>query len=176
MDSRLPHHPYNQTKSGLGVNWELQKKNLEKMLILAEGMVVGPSKAMKNGRREKVAFQKGIICSINAVFALWEELKEEGFKYLLTSKLNQDCIENFFSGVRALGGADTHPDPVQFCDRLRILKIQRDINTIKMLIKDKNTSVELSTVDDESLDESFVASELGNTFLTSCFSAPCSQT
>ena len=33
MDSRLPYHPYNQSKSGLGVNWELQKKNLEKIRI-----------------------------------------------------------------------------------------------------------------------------------------------
>lgn len=31
------------------------------------------------------------------VLQLWSDLKEEGFSYLLTHKLNQDCIENFFS-------------------------------------------------------------------------------
>ena len=67
------------------------------MLEMTENMVIGKTKTMKTERTEMVAFQKGIICSIKAVLQLWSDLKEEGFSYLLTHKLNQDCIENFFS-------------------------------------------------------------------------------
>ena len=126
------------------------------MLSLAENMVIGP---VKNAKKEKVAFQKGIIVSIHSVLALWAELKEEGCKYLLTRKLNQDCLENFFSAVRSLGGPDTNPNSVQFCTRVRILKIRRNLDTVTDLVKDKNTHVEVD--DDESSEELFVSSEIG---------------
>ena len=105
-----------------------------------------------------VAFQKGILCSIKSVRSLWEELREEGFSYLQTHKLNQDLIENLFSAVRGMGGSDTNPDPVTFCNRIRILKIQQDYDPIKLLIEGKKTSVELSV--DEILEEPFIAQEL----------------
>ena len=115
---------------------------------------------MKNERKEMVAFQKGILCSIQAVRSLWEELRKEGFSYLLTHKLNQDIIENLFSAIRGMGGADTNPDPVTFYNRIRILKIQEDYDPIKLLIAGTKTSVELSPVD-EILKEPFIASEIG---------------
>jgi hypothetical protein len=31
---------------------------------------------------------------------LWDELKAANAKFLLTKKLNQDCLENFFGAVR----------------------------------------------------------------------------
>ena len=156
MDSGVPYHRYNKNKSGLGVNWEQQEDSLKRMLSLAENMVIGP---VKNAKKEKVAFQKGIIVSIHSVLALWAELKEEGCKYLLTRKLNQDCLENFFSAVRSLGGPDTNPNSVQFCTRVRILKIRRNLDTVTDLVKDKNTHVEVD--DDESSEELFVSSEIG---------------
>ena len=160
MDSR-GFHKYNQNKCGLGVNYEKQEKSLRNMLEVTQSMVVGPTKTMKNCRKAMVPFQTGIICSINATFALWDELRAEGFKWLLTHKLNQDCLENFFSAVRALGGGDTNPNSVQFCNRLRILKMKNNFDAISILIDDKGTSVELSSVDDERLEEPFVASEIG---------------
>ena len=75
-------------------------------------------------------------------------------------KLNQDIIENLFSAIRGMGGADTNPDPVTFCNRIRILKIQEDYDPIKLLIAGTKTSVELSPVD-EILQEPFIASEIG---------------
>ena len=156
MDSGRQYHRYNKNKSGLGVNWEQQEDSLKRMLSLAENMVIGP---VKNAKKEKVAFQKGIIVSIHSVLALWAELKEEGCKYLLTRKLNQDCLENFFSAVRSLGGPDTNPNSVQFCTRVRILKIRRNLDTVTDLVKDKNTHVEVD--DDESSEELFVSSEIG---------------
>ena len=119
-------------------------------------MVIGP---LKNAKKEKVAFQKGIIVSIKSVLALWAELKEEGCKFLLTRKLNQDCLENFFSAVRSLGGQDTNPNPVQFCIRIHILKMQHNIEEVINLVKDKDTPVEVAI--DEGFEELFVSSEIG---------------
>ena len=106
-----------------------------------------------------LAFQKGIIVSINATLTLWAEMKEEGCKYLLTHKLNQDCLENFFSAVRSLGGQDTNPNPVQFFIRIRILKMRRNIEEVINLVKDKDTHVEVAV--DEGFEELFVSSEIG---------------
>ena len=162
MDSRNGYHKSgNENKSGLGVFWERQEESLRKMLALTESMVIGPTKNMKNSRKEMLPFQRGILCSIKAVQALWAELKVEGFDWLATQKLNQDVIENFFSAVRSLGGGDTNPNPVQFCTRLRILKMKNNFDVINILIHGSQTSVEPTTENDEDLQEPFVASELG---------------
>ena len=161
-DSRNGYHKSgNENKSGLGVYWEKQEESLRRMKALTESMVVGPSKKMKNARREMLPFQRGILCSINAVRALWAELKEEGFDWLATKNLNQDLLENFFSAIRGLSCMDTNPNPVQFCTRLRILKMKSDVDVIRTLTHGSQTSVELSIEDDEDLLEPLVASELG---------------
>ena len=156
MDSRVPFHHYNQNKGGLGTNWEQQEESLKKMLHLAENMVMGPFDTV---RREKMPFQKGIIVSINAVLALWAEMKEEGCKFLMTHRLNQDCLENFFSAVRSLGGSDTNPNSVQFCTRVRILKMERNLESVTNLVKDSHVEV----AKDEDSEELFVSSEIGIT-------------
>ena len=161
-DSRNGYHKSgNENKSGLGVYCEKQEESLRRMQALTESMVVGPSKKMKNARREMLPFQRGILCSINAVRALWAELKEEGFDWLATKNLNQDLLENFFSAIRGLSCMDTNPNPVQFCTRLRILKMKSDVDVIRTLTHGSQTSVELSIEDDEDLLEPLVASELG---------------
>nr|CAH7712823.1 unnamed protein product [Callosobruchus chinensis] len=42
-----------------------------------------------------------------------------GVKYILTSRLNQDVLENVFSYIRGTGGANDHPSPLEFRYRLR---------------------------------------------------------
>ena len=44
----------------------------------------------------------------------WNELKNDGRYYLLTGKLNEDPIENFFSLMRALSGFNFNPTAMQF--------------------------------------------------------------
>ena len=117
------------------------------MYELVSQMVIGPTPKMKGERKQMVAFQKGILCSINSVRSLFDELRKEGFSYLLTHKLNQDFVENLFFAIRGMGGSDTNPDPVTFCNRIRILKIQQNYDPIKLLIAERKTSVELSPVD-----------------------------
>ena len=52
--------------------------------------------------------------NIVSLFGLWEYLKkEQGFKFLFTSRLNQDCAENLFSIIRGMGGHRDNPDVAQ---------------------------------------------------------------
>ena len=130
------------------------------MFELASQMVIGPTKKINNERKEMVAFQKGILCSIQAVRSQWEELQEEGFRFLITHILNQDIIENLFSAIQGMGGTDTNLDPVTFCNWIRILKIQENYDLIKLLTAGTKTLVEFSPVD-EIFQEPFIASEIG---------------
>jgi hypothetical protein len=51
---------------------------------------------------------------------LFRDLQEKyNVKYLLTYRLNQDVLENFFGVIRAKGGLHDHPDPLEFRYRLR---------------------------------------------------------
>lgn len=59
-------------------------------------------------------FQKGIMMPINSVKALRNQMDEKfGCKYLLTHRVNQDCLENFFSQMRFKNGANDHPTPTE---------------------------------------------------------------
>ena len=58
------------------------------------------------------------LCT-QALLGLWEYLKGENFQYILTSRLNQDCIENLFSIIRGKGGHQDNPDPQQFKDAFK---------------------------------------------------------
>lgn len=60
---------------------------------------------------------KSIRCwqiSINALLSLWDFLQSEGFDFLLTRRLCQDALENFFGAVRKQGGNCINPTPIQF--------------------------------------------------------------
>ena len=72
-------------------------------------------------KKTKKPFQKGILISIQSTMSLFKELKNEGVDFLHTAKLNQDCLENFFSRLRGVGGNNNHPAPVEAMDRVRIL-------------------------------------------------------
>ena len=51
---------------------------------------------------------------------MWKFLKEEEkFKYIFTSRLNQDCAENLFSVIRGKGGFRDNPDVGQFKDAFK---------------------------------------------------------
>ena len=51
---------------------------------------------------------------------LYADMKERfDWKYILTYRLNQDIIENFFGVIRSKGGLHDHPDRQEFKYRLR---------------------------------------------------------
>ena len=79
----------------------------------------------KKGYVKRTAWQPwqfGIRCSIRATKALYDQMVIRGpFQFLLTAKLNQDCLENLFSRIRALGGDNSHPAPLEALQRMRTL-------------------------------------------------------
>ena len=71
-------------------------------------------------------------------------------------QVNQDCLENTFSVIRSMGGAKTHPNPLEFATRFRIVKVT---NNIASLVSHK---ANVRPTDDDNIDEPYYASELGN--------------
>ena len=69
---------------------------------------------IKTGENVVVPCIVGWQISIRSLIMLWQELKTVGFKYLLTNRLNQDCLENLFSIIRGKGGFRDNPDSQQF--------------------------------------------------------------
>ena len=69
-----------------------------------------------NGRNVAgVQFINGYKITINAVLQLFEHLKSfYGIRYLLTRKLCQDPLENFFSVMRQKGGCSDSPTALRF--------------------------------------------------------------
>lgn len=61
----------------------------------------------------------GLQTSITSILSLTSELFSEGFSYVCTSRFNQDCVENFFAGIRSKNGWNENPSPAQFATAFR---------------------------------------------------------
>jgi len=62
----------------------------------------------------------GWTMDIRTLLQLWNHLHtNHGVKFLLTNRLNQDCLENLFSTIRGRGGHGDNPSAQQFRIRLR---------------------------------------------------------
>ncbi|KAH7970377.1 hypothetical protein HPB49_004856 [Dermacentor silvarum] len=58
---------------------------------------------------------EGLRVTIHSTKDLLKYLTEkDGFRYLMTSRLSQDCLERSFGIVRQSSGANDHPTPAQF--------------------------------------------------------------
>ena len=66
----------------------------------------------KVGKNTPYCFE-GLIQSINVVLSLWMDMKDT-YPILLTSKLNQDPLENLFSQIRQRRGYDLKPSAQHF--------------------------------------------------------------
>lgn len=55
---------------------------------------------------------KCFIITIKGILLLWDKLRADGFKYLLTRRLCQDSLENFFGAVRQQCGNCINPTPI----------------------------------------------------------------
>ena len=97
----------------------------------------------KKGKNVKMPFQVGIQVSIKSVIELYNKLKSEGATYFLTSRANQDILENKFSKVRFMGGNNTHPTAENVCERIRHLCVSKNVNIVV-----DNPSVEILEDDD----------------------------
>jgi len=64
--------------------------------------------------------QSGIHChwglqtSIVSIHALCSELLNEGYKFVATSRFNQDCVEDLFAAIRSKHGWNENPSAFEF--------------------------------------------------------------
>jgi len=56
----------------------------------------------------------GLQTTISSIVALSHDLLSEGFRFVCTARFNQDCIENFFAGIRNKQGWNENPNAEQF--------------------------------------------------------------
>ncbi len=82
-------------------------------------------------RKTPLPFQRGWVVSIDSALELLSQLQEEyGATYLMTSRCNSDNVENFFSRIRYIAGADTHPASVDFKNRFRLVVLGQSADYI----------------------------------------------
>ena len=118
-----------QKQWDFAIGWSKYGKTLadqRNILVKAKELIGGmrvqvTNKAgVKGPKKSMLPFQKGFVISIDSTLELFERYTSKyNAHYLLTSRLNQDCLENFFSRVRGMGGSNTHPGTVEFKNRLR---------------------------------------------------------
>lgn len=72
---------------------------------------------------DRLPFQEGILISILSTKALYNDMIScyDNISFLLTKKLNQDALENFFGQIRTRGGLDDHPSPLSAIYRIRMI-------------------------------------------------------
>ena len=74
--------------------------------------------------------QKGLIQTLNASIGIWNALKSD-ISFLMTSRFNQDCIENVFSSVRRRGGFRDNPSTFHFRSAIRNIIVYHFMNKKK---------------------------------------------
>lgn len=90
-----------------------------------------------NKKRNNIYCVEGFQWTLRSVLLLWSNLKADGTKYLLTSFLNQDPLENFFSVIRNRGGYNPTPT-VRQCR----LAIQHNMNIrLQMAVDSGNCEI-----------------------------------
>ena len=77
-----------------------------------------------NGHATLLPFQKSIILYKKSLTGLFFQLKQYkfidfNFEYILTNRLNQDVLENFFSYIRGMGGRNETPTALDIQNRSR---------------------------------------------------------
>lgn len=101
------------TRNAFGTDFENQKKKLNDMSEFISCLRVGKHK-------ELIPFQKGILLSNKSLIEMFQYLTEKyKIEYIMTYRLNQDVLENFFAYIRGMGGPNDHPSPMDFKYRLR---------------------------------------------------------
>lgn len=99
---------------------ELQKQDiiLDKMNEFVRNM-------RTPNRSTLLPFQKGILLTNQSLKQLLQYMKEQyssdtfTVEYIITRRLSQDILENFFSYIRSMGATNDHPSPVELQNRLK---------------------------------------------------------
>jgi hypothetical protein len=116
FSSRVSYDGREKLRCGFGLSLDEQVAALEEAEeVLLTMRVIGHSRLLP--------FQEGFLMSCASLRGMFSCAAEYGMAYCLTSRLNQDYIENFFSQIRGLGRYYDHPQAVEFKRRFRLLVI-----------------------------------------------------
>jgi len=76
------------------------------------------------GRDGWKPIQTRVRLSISTILGLYNDLVVDGkYKYLMTGRLTQNCVENLFSQIRSRG--DSHPKPVHLRHCIRLISLSQ---------------------------------------------------
>ncbi|KAF5281927.1 hypothetical protein FQR65_LT14453 [Abscondita terminalis] len=141
LNSRILHDA-NPNKRPLSVFNSRPEIFIEEGITLFKNIII-----LENGkRRNNIYCIEGFLWTLKSILMLWNFLKNNwSIKYLLTSFLNQDPLENFFSVIRNRGGYNPTPS-VKQCR----IAIQHNMN-IRLLAVQDNGNCEIRS-DEEILD------------------------
>lgn len=92
------------------------------------------------GRHKELPCLEGWKLNINSLLQLWDYMKSVSESYILTRRLNQDCLEHFFGSIRGKGGHRDNPDPCHFRLDYRQATIE------KLIVFGNNTNCEVEDV------------------------------
>ncbi len=114
MNSRMLRDPKGKKmRAGFRVNLQIQRECIIDFQNLIRDMRVQDHGAL-------MKWQKGILISIQSVLGLYDKLSaNNGIEFILTHRLNQDCLESAFSTIRQFGGTFQTPGALDFQRRLR---------------------------------------------------------
>ncbi|KAI5704495.1 hypothetical protein M8J75_006003 [Diaphorina citri] len=119
MNSYTTHNNINHQKP-YGQALNIQEPILNDVISMIQNMTC-------NGKKSMQVFQKGIITSTKSLMELFIDLKQKyDIEYILTHRLNQDCLENFFSQLRSRGGLHDHPSPLNVLYRIRTILLGKN--------------------------------------------------
>ena len=142
-----------KAKNGFRIHLEHQLTCLEEMAKEADSLRVY-DKRKQQFINAKQPWQKGIAISSTCLPLLYNDVKERyGITYILTTRVNQDALENLFSRLRSMGGANAQFGAVHFSHRLRnfILGAGRNIpiERAAVQLRDEDDEILLSSITEE---------------------------
>ena len=91
----------------------------------------------------------GWLINLASLQALWQDLQCYEVKYLLTRRLNQDCLENLFGKLRLRGGSCDHPTAFAFSKALKSV-VNNDLFQ-SPLLSNRNCEIDESLFPDVTL-------------------------
>uniref|UniRef100_A0A182PX91 Transposable element P transposase-like RNase H C-terminal domain-containing protein n=1 Tax=Anopheles epiroticus TaxID=199890 RepID=A0A182PX91_9DIPT len=84
------------------------------------------------GKSNMQTFQKSVLMQISSLKMLFLDMKwKHDVRYIATYKLNQDVLENFFSHIRQMDGAQDHPSPLTCIYRIKMIILGKTTTILK---------------------------------------------
>jgi hypothetical protein len=166
FDVQNSHQKYgaHQGVNGYGVSIDNQEMVLQLMNSYIQNLRVGSRKSL-------MPFQKGILISNASLRTLYDYLQNkfpQEFQYILTRRLQQDVLENFFAYIRAMGSCKDNPSGYDFRYRLRWYILGKHSHAVFSINRNAEEDVETSCMSSSSITcETPSTSEIPKTTVTS---------